>query len=194
MTIRENVEKWEEAYLSPYAAISNKSKGRETDEPPCDIRPVYQRDRDRILHSKSFRRMRHKTQVFLSPEGDHYRTRLTHTLEVAQIARTIGIGIGLNENLIEAIALGHDLGHVAFAHNGEEVLEGEHELCVEAIDESGNKIVDKYNFKVNKNNILCANIKIKSSVFVLFIGISSIAIGLLKFRINRNLKTKYKES
>lgn len=123
MTIRENVEKWEEAYLSPYAAISNKSKGRETDEPPCDIRPVYQRDRDRILHSKSFRRMRHKTQVFLSPEGDHYRTRLTHTLEVSQTARTIAKALRLNEDLTEAIALGHDLGHTPFGHAGERALD-----------------------------------------------------------------------
>ena len=131
MTIRENVEKWEEAYLSPYAAISNKSKGRETDEPPCDIRPVYQRDRDRILHSKSFRRMRHKTQVFLSPEGDHYRTRLTHTLEVSQTARTIAKALCLNEDLTEAIALGHDLGHTPFGHAGERALD---EICSEGFE------------------------------------------------------------
>ena len=131
MTIRENVEKWEEAYLSPYAAISNKSKGRETDEPPCDIRPVYQRDRDRILHSKSFRRMRHKTQVFLSPEGDHYRTRLTHTLEVSQTARTIAKALRLNEDLTEAIALGHDLGHTPFGHAGERALD---EICSEGFE------------------------------------------------------------
>ena len=131
MTIRENVEKWEEAYLSPYAAISNKSKGRETDEPPCDIRPVYQRDRDRILHSKSFRRMRHKTQVFLSPEGDHYRTRLTHTLEVSQTARTIAKALCLNEDLTEAIALGHDLGHTPFGHAGERALG---EICSEGFE------------------------------------------------------------
>ena len=89
MNIRETTEQWEREYLSPYASLSRDTKGRERQEPLCDIRPAYQRDRDRILHSKAFRRMKHKTQVFLDPEGDHYRTRLTHTLEVSQIARTI---------------------------------------------------------------------------------------------------------
>ncbi len=122
MTIRENTEEWERKYLSPYAALSADSRGRDRDEPPCDIRPVYQRDRDRILHCKAFRRLKHKTQVFLSPMGDHYRTRLTHTLEVSQIARTIARALRLNEDLTEAIALGHDLGHTPFGHAGERAL------------------------------------------------------------------------
>ncbi|MDO4329802.1 MAG: deoxyguanosinetriphosphate triphosphohydrolase [Lachnospiraceae bacterium] len=122
MTIREDLERLEEQYLSPYAALSSRSKGRDVWEPDCDIRPNYQRDRDRILHSKSFRRLKHKTQVFLAPEGDHYRTRLTHTLEVSQIARTIAKSLRLNEDLTEAVALGHDLGHTPFGHSGEYVL------------------------------------------------------------------------
>ena len=122
MNIRETAELWEEQYLSPYASQSRNTRGRDREEEPCDIRPAYQRDRDRILHSKSFRRLKHKTQVFLAPEGDHYRTRLTHTLEVSQIARTIARALRLNENLTEAIALGHDLGHTPFGHSGERVL------------------------------------------------------------------------
>ena len=122
LTIREKMEQWETEFLSPYASLSRNSKGRDREEPPCDIRPVYQRDRDRILHCKSFRRLKHKTQVFLTPQGDHYRTRLTHTLEVSQIARTIAKALRLNESLTEAIALGHDLGHTPFGHTGEEVL------------------------------------------------------------------------
>lgn len=122
MTIRESTEEWEQKYLSPYAALSIHSRGRDVEEPPCDIRPVYQRDRDRILHCKAFRRLKHKTQVFLTPKGDHYRTRLTHTLEVAQIARTISRALRLNEDLTEAIALGHDLGHTPFGHAGERAL------------------------------------------------------------------------
>ena len=110
-TIRETLEEREKEYLSPYATLSVASKGRKKEEEPCDIRPVFQRDRDRIIHCKSFRRLKDKTQVFLSPEGDHYRTRLTHTLEVAQNARTIARALRLNEELVEAIALGHDLGH-----------------------------------------------------------------------------------
>ena len=109
MNIRETIEKWEQETLSPYASLSANTRGRERKEPLCDIRPEYQRDRDRILHSKSFRRLKQKTQVFLAPEGDHYRTRLTHTLEVSQIARTIAKALRLNESLAEAIALGHDL-------------------------------------------------------------------------------------
>ena len=109
--LRERIEQQEHEYLSPYAAFSDSSLGRDREDTPCDIRTIYQRDRDRILHSKSFRRLKHKTQVFLAPEGDHYRTRLTHTLEVAQIARTIAKSLRLNEELTEAIALGHDLGH-----------------------------------------------------------------------------------
>ncbi|MCD8083130.1 MAG: deoxyguanosinetriphosphate triphosphohydrolase [Clostridiales bacterium] len=123
MNIREMREEKEAQDLSPYAALSRDSKGRDIPEEPCDIRTVYQRDRDRILHSKSFRRMKHKTQVFLAPEGDHYRTRLTHTLEVSQIARTIARALRLNEDLTEAIALGHDLGHTPFGHSGERILD-----------------------------------------------------------------------
>ncbi len=122
MTIRESTEQWESQWLSPYASLSRNSRGREKEEPECDIRPVYQRDRDRILHCKSFRRLKHKTQVFLTPKGDHYRTRLTHTLEVAQTARTIARALRLNEDLTEAIALGHDLGHTPFGHAGERAL------------------------------------------------------------------------
>ena len=123
MTIREKQEQWESEYLSPYAALSKTSRGRDRYEPQCDIRPVYQRDRDRILHSKSFRRLKHKTQVFLTPQGDHYRTRLTHTLEVSQNARTIAKALRLNEDLVEAMALGHDLGHTPFGHAGERALD-----------------------------------------------------------------------
>jgi dGTPase len=122
MTIRENLEQMECANLSPYACLSKNSKGRQKEETQCDIRPVFQRDRDRILHSKSFRRLKDKTQVFLTPEGDHYRTRLTHTLEVSQNARTIAKALRLNEDLVEAIALGHDLGHTPFGHAGERAL------------------------------------------------------------------------
>ena len=123
MNIRERIEKNENLTLIPEAIHSNKSSGRLLYEEPDNIRTCFMVDRDRIIHCKSFRRLKHKTQVYIRTFGDHYRTRLTHTLEVAQIARTIGTGIGLNEMLIEAIALGHDLGHVAFAHNGEEVLD-----------------------------------------------------------------------
>ena len=122
MTIRESLEQWEQDYLSPYASLSVNSKGRLKPEEQCDIRPVFQRDRDRIIHCKAFRRLKDKTQVFLTPEGDHYRTRLTHTLEVSQIARTIAKALRLNEDLVEAIALGHDLGHTPFGHSGEAVL------------------------------------------------------------------------
>lgn len=122
MTIRETLEQREKDLLSKYACLSTQSMGRQRDEEQCDIRPVFQRDRDRIIHSKAFRRLKDKTQVFLSPEGDHYRTRLTHTLEVAQNARTIAKALGLNEELAEAIALGHDLGHTPFGHAGERAL------------------------------------------------------------------------
>lgn len=122
MRIREEIEQWENQYLSPYASKSMNSKGRDIEEEECDIRPVYQRDRDRILHSNSFRRLKDKTQVFLAPEGDHYRTRLTHTLEVSQNARTIAKALRLNEDLTEAIALGHDIGHTPFGHAGERAL------------------------------------------------------------------------
>lgn len=121
-SIRERLEKREHEILSPYAAFSDESKGRIHDEAQCDIRPVYQRDRDRIIHCKAFRRLKQKTQVFLAPRGDHYRTRLTHTLEVSQNARTIAKALRLNEELTEAIALGHDLGHTPYGHCGERVL------------------------------------------------------------------------
>lgn len=120
--IRESMEQREWELLSPYAAHSFHSRGRERPEEECDIRTVYQRDRDRILHSKAFRRLKDKTQVFLAPQGDHYRNRLTHTLEVSQIARTIAKALRLNEDLVEAIALGHDLGHTPFGHAGERAL------------------------------------------------------------------------
>ena len=122
MFIREEAEAREELYLSKFASKSKETKGRVRSEVSCSIRTEYQRDRDRILHCKAFRRLKHKTQVFLAPEKDHYRTRLTHTLEVSQIARTIAKALRLNEDLTEAIALGHDLGHTPFGHAGEEVL------------------------------------------------------------------------
>ena len=122
MTIREELEQREREILAPWASLSVESRGREREEVPCDIRPAFQRDRDRILHSKSFRRLKDKTQVFLAPAGDHYRTRLTHTLEVSQNARTIAKALRLNEDLVEAIALGHDLGHTPFGHAGERAL------------------------------------------------------------------------
>ncbi len=126
MNYREVTEKRELETLSKYAAFSCKSLGRDNPEEPCQIRTEYQRDRDRIIHSKAFRRLMHKTQVFLAPEGDHFRTRLTHTIEVSQIARTIARALLLNEDLTEAIALGHDLGHTPFGHNGEAVLNDIH--------------------------------------------------------------------
>ncbi len=122
MNSRQEWEAHESASLSQFAAKSAESRGREHFEEPCEIRTEYQRDRDRIIHSKSFRRLMHKTQVFISP-GDHYRTRLTHTLEVSQIARTIARSLRLNEDLTEAIALGHDLGHTPFGHTGEKVID-----------------------------------------------------------------------
>lgn len=122
MLTREDLEKRELEFLALSAAKSCQSKGRSVPEEKCAIRTEFQRDRDRIIHSKAFRRLMHKTQVFLAPEGDHFRTRLTHTIEVSQIARTIARGLNLNEDLTEAIALGHDLGHTPFGHNGEEVL------------------------------------------------------------------------
>ncbi|MBQ8084920.1 MAG: deoxyguanosinetriphosphate triphosphohydrolase [Lachnospiraceae bacterium] len=126
MNVREKLEAWEHEYLCEYAAFSDQSKGRDIPEPMCDVRTIYQRDRDRIIHCKAFRRLKEKTQVFLSPEGDHYRTRMTHTLEVSQTARTIARALRLNEELTEAIALGHDLGHTPFGHAGERAL---NEVC-----------------------------------------------------------------
>lgn len=141
MMIRENIEELELRTLSPYAACSRRSRGRMRQEEECDIRTVYQRDRDRILHSKAFRRLKDKTQVFLSPQGDHYRTRLTHTLEVSQTARTIAKALRLNEDLVEAIALGHDLGHTPFGHAGERALNA---VCPEGFShyEQSLRVVD----------------------------------------------------
>ena len=126
MLSREDLEKMEYERLSPLATKAAQTEGRQVWEAPCSLRTAFQRDRDRIIHSKSFRRLMHKTQVFLAPEGDHFRTRLTHTLEVAQIARTCARALALNEDLAEAIALGHDLGHTPFGHNGEAFLDERH--------------------------------------------------------------------
>ena len=126
MILREDLEKREYETLSPFAAKAAETKGRQDEEAKCGVRTDYQRDRDRIVHSKAFRRLMHKTQVFLAPEGDHFRTRLTHTLEVSQIARTIARALALNEDLAEAIAMGHDLGHTPFGHNGESFLNEKH--------------------------------------------------------------------
>ena len=122
MNVRERLEQQEYLLLAPWASHAAESRGRSVPDDPCDLRTVFQRDRDRIIHCKSFRRLKFKTQVFLSPEGDHYRTRLTHTLEVAQVARTIARSLRLNEDLAEAIALGHDLGHTPYGHIGERAL------------------------------------------------------------------------
>lgn len=122
MSVRERTEEIERDILSPRAALASETRGRLRPEEPCSIRTAYQRDRDRIIHCKAFRRLKHKTQVFLAPEGDHYRTRLTHTMEVAQISRTVSRALLLNEDLTEAIALGHDLGHTPFGHIGENAL------------------------------------------------------------------------
>jgi dGTPase len=130
---REDIEAKEISFLSEYAAKSRYSKGRKDFEEKCRFRTDFQRDRDRIIHSKAFRRLMHKTQVFLSPEGDHFRTRLTHTLEVAQISRTIARALNLNEDLAEAIAMGHDLGHTPFGHNGETYLNEIHKNGLPAI-------------------------------------------------------------
>jgi dGTPase len=122
LSARVRVEEVEQATLDPRAQLARTSKGRDRDEPEDDLQTCYQRDRDRIVHSKAFRRLGHKTQVFLAPEGDHYRVRLTHTLEVTQVARTIARALALNEDLVEAICLGHDVGHTPFGHLGEEVV------------------------------------------------------------------------
>lgn len=142
MIIRETTEQIEKKILSPYATLSSKSKGRVNPDEKCNVRTEFQKDRDRIIYSKAFRRLKHKTQVFITPEGDHYRTRLTHTLEVSQIARTISRSLRLNEDLTEAIALGHDLGHTPFGHAGERVLS---EVCPLGFkhNEQSVRVVDK---------------------------------------------------
>lgn len=155
MNIRIQNEDLENLILSKYACKSRESKGREKQEEKCLMRTDFQRDRDRIIHSKAFRRLKHKTQVYISPNGDHYRTRITHTLEVSQISRTIARALRLNEDLVEAIALGHDLGHTPFGHIGESALN--------KISENGFKhniqslrVVDKLEIKKDKRGLnLC---------------------------------------
>ena len=147
-SIRKEQEAREHQYLSPYASFSDCSAGRDEYEAPCDIRTEYQRDRDRIIHSKAFRRLNGKTQVFLAPMGDHYRNRMTHTLEVAQIARTIAKALRLNEDLTEAIALGHDLGHTPFGHAGERAL-NDISTCGFAHHEQSIRIVELLEVKKN---------------------------------------------
>lgn len=151
-SIRIRWEELEKETLSPYATLSVNSRGRATPLPDCPIRTCFVRDRDRILHCKSFRRLKHKTQVFLAPMGDHYRTRLTHTLEVSQIARTIARALRLNEDLTEAIALGHDLGHTPFGHAGEAVL---NELVPGgfAHNEQSLRVVDKLEYEGKGMNL-----------------------------------------
>ena len=141
MNIREKLEAMEHEILCDAATFSDESKGRMKYEEPCDLRPIFQRDRDRILHCKAFRRLKQKTQVFLAPQGDHYRTRLIHTLEVSQNARTIAKALRLNEDLTDAIALGHDLGHTPYGHCGERALNA---LCPGgfAHNEQGLRLVD----------------------------------------------------
>lgn len=160
--IRKRQEKCEHLLLCSGAAFSDLSRGRRKPEPEDDVRTCWQRDRDRIIHSKSFRRLKHKTQVFLSPEGDHYRTRLTHTLEVAQIARTIARALRLNEDLTEAIALGHDLGHTPFGHAGERALQSIYEKGFKHYEQSVRvvDILEKNGKGLNlteevRNGILC---------------------------------------
>lgn len=161
-SIRIRAEENEKLYLSDKACLAVNSRGREREEEPCQIRTCFQRDRDRIIHSRSFRRLKHKTQVFLAPSGDHYRTRLTHTLEVSQIARTIARALQLNEDLTEAIALGHDLGHTPFGHAGERALNA---LCSCGFTHYVQSVrtvekIEKYGKGLNltaevKNGILC---------------------------------------
>lgn len=152
MQLREELEAREKQELSLFATKAAESRGRQREEEPCSMRTCFQRDRDRIIHSKSFRRLMHKTQVFLSPEGDHYRTRLTHTLEVTQVARTIARALNLNEDLTEAIALGHDLGHTPFGHNGEAVL---NEICPGGFhhNEQSLRVVDVLEYHGNQRGM-----------------------------------------
>lgn len=160
MLLREELEEQEERILSPYATLSKKSQGRQKEEDDCTERTKFQRDRDRIIYSKAFRRLKHKTQVFISPEGDHYRTRLTHTLEVAQIARSIARGLKLNEDLTEAISLGHDLGHTPFGHTGENVL---NRVCKHGFkhNEQSLRVID---FLENKNRGLNLTFEVRDGI------------------------------
>ncbi len=158
MNIRERTEELEREHFSTHACLSSDSRGRAKAEAPCEMRTCFQRDRDRIIHSKSFRRLKRKTQVFLSPEGDHYRTRLTHTLEVSQIARTIARCLSLNEDLTEAISLGHDLGHTPFGHAGERALSeltgGKYRHFLQSVRVA--EVVEKLNLTYEvKNGIAC---------------------------------------
>ena len=152
MKIREQIEQREKEILSPFASFASDSKGRKIFEEKCDIRTDFQRDRDRIIHSKAFRRLKHKTQVFISPEGDHFRTRLTHTLEVAQIARTIARALNLNEDLVEAISLGHDLGHTPFGHTGESILNELHPNGFKHYEQSL-RVVDSLEHNKNRQGL-----------------------------------------
>lgn len=158
MNIRERTEELERSSFSEFATLSENSRGRSIPIPDCELRTCFQRDRDRILHSKSFRRLKHKTQVYLAPEGDHYRTRLTHTLEVAQIARTITRSLRLNEDLAEAISLGHDLGHTPFGHAGERALaectNGNYRHNLQSVRVA--EVIEKLNLTYEvKNGIAC---------------------------------------
>ncbi|MCH3955607.1 MAG: deoxyguanosinetriphosphate triphosphohydrolase [Eubacterium sp.] len=152
MRSRKDLEAEERLVLSRHACLAEESRGRAEDEPQCPYRTVFQRDRDRIIHSKAFRRLMHKTQVFLAPEGDHYRTRLTHTLEVSQVGRSISRALGLNEDLTEAIALGHDLGHTPFGHNGERILNALYEPGF-SHNEQSLRVVDKLEFHKGKRGM-----------------------------------------
>lgn len=163
MNIREITQQIEKDTLSKHSCKSTDSKGRKFPEKQCDIRTVFQRDRDRIIHSKAFRRLKHKTQVFLSPEGDHYRTRLTHTLEVAQISRTIARALRLNEDLTEAIALGHDLGHTPFGHCGEQVLNRIHTGGFKH-NEQSLRVVEKLEKKSHRKGSLNLTYEVKDGI------------------------------
>ena len=168
MDIRERTELWEKEKLSQYAMLACNSKGRKKQDDVCPVRTCYQRDRDRITHCKAFRRLKHKTQVFLSPEGDHYRTRLTHTLEVSQIARTVARALCLNEDLTEAISLGHDLGHTPFGHAGERALNNISECGFQHYNQSV-RVVEKLEKKAMSQS---ANIeKYEFWGLVAFVGI-----------------------
>lgn len=163
MFSREDQLQWEKSKLSPAACLSAESQGRLKKEASCDIRTIFQHDRDRIIHSKAFRRLKHKTQVFIAPEGDHYRTRLTHTLEVSQIARTIARALKLNEDLVEAIALGHDLGHTPFGHAGEaaltEIIGKEFNHNIQSL-----KVVDLIEKRANGSRGLNLSIEVRDGI------------------------------